>query len=172
MRTVVLGDPPSVLASLIADRQRLGLDSHDEVWQGDYHMAPAPSYKHAKIGALLAALFQQPANSVGLQVSLDFNLGHPDDFRVPDLGVHRGDPDGVWLDTAAIVVEVRSPDDESLEKFGFYFEHGVEEVMICDLETNGVHWFLRSESEFSEASGSAILGLSVDDVQTEIGWNK
>ena len=44
MKTVVLGDPPPVLASLIAERKRLGLDTHDEVWQGEYHMAPAASF--------------------------------------------------------------------------------------------------------------------------------
>ena len=43
MKTVVLGDPPPALASLIAERQRLGLDRRDEIWEGDYHVVPGPS---------------------------------------------------------------------------------------------------------------------------------
>jgi hypothetical protein len=39
MKTVVLGDPPLVLTSLIADRKRLGLDSHDEAWNGEYQLS-------------------------------------------------------------------------------------------------------------------------------------
>ena len=38
MKTLVLGDPPPVIASLILER-RLGIDTHDEIWDGDYHMS-------------------------------------------------------------------------------------------------------------------------------------
>jgi hypothetical protein len=41
VRTIVLGPPPPELNALIARRQSLGLDTHDEVWKGEYHMAPA-----------------------------------------------------------------------------------------------------------------------------------
>ena len=58
MKTVVLGDPPPLLASLIADRKRLGLDRHDEVWQGEYHIAPAASYAHGRAEAILASLLR------------------------------------------------------------------------------------------------------------------
>lgn len=34
MKTVILGDPPPAIASLIAERQRLGLDTDDEVRDG------------------------------------------------------------------------------------------------------------------------------------------
>ncbi len=40
MRTVVLGPPPAELEALIARRHSLGLDGSDEVWKGEYHMAP------------------------------------------------------------------------------------------------------------------------------------
>jgi Uma2 family endonuclease len=170
MKTVVLGDPPQLLASLVADRIRLGLDRHDEVWQGDYHMAPAPSYKHARIGARLASLFQGPAENAGLEVSLEFNLGNRLDFRVPDLGVHRGEPEGTWIPKAAIVVEVRSPDDETSEKFGFYFEHGVEEILVCDLATNTVQWFTRGDTSFVRTDGSTILELTTTGVLAGIEW--
>ena len=41
VRTVVLGPPPAEISALIARRHALGLDTHDEVWEGEYHMAPA-----------------------------------------------------------------------------------------------------------------------------------
>jgi Uma2 family endonuclease len=153
MKTVVLGDPPPVLVSLIAERRRLGQDTHDEVWNGEYHMAPAPSFAHARCG-------------------LEFNLGSSKNFRVPDLGVHRGQPSGVWIETAAIVVEVRSPDDESYEKFEFYAEHGVEEILIADLATRTVTWFVRSETEpgFVATAASAVLGLTAAEIAAALNW--
>jgi hypothetical protein len=35
MTTVILGPPPATVEALIAQRQRLGLDGHDEVWEGE-----------------------------------------------------------------------------------------------------------------------------------------
>jgi hypothetical protein len=49
MNSVVLGDPPPALTSMSAERQRLGLDQHDEVWDGDHHMAPMGSFNHGRV---------------------------------------------------------------------------------------------------------------------------
>ena len=170
MKTVVLGDPPPLLASLIADRKRLGLDRHDEAWHGEYHMAPAASYEHGEVEAVLASLLRPIAQPRGLRVGMAFNLGTLGDFRVPDLGVHRGRPSGAWLPTAAIVVEVRSPDDETYDKFGFYFLSGVEEVLVVDLTSREVLWFERGTHAFVGAGSSRLLGLSADAVRRELGW--
>jgi Uma2 family endonuclease len=170
MKTVVLGEPPPALTSLIAERQRLGLDTHDEVWNGEYHLAPAPSYEHAHSGAKLARLLGDAADVHGYTVSIEFNLGEPDNFRVPDFGVHRGQPEGLWIPTAAIVVEVRSPDDESYEKFGHYFEHDVDEILIADLVTEAVTWFVRSDDGFVPGDASALLKLSSRVVAQTLGW--
>jgi Uma2 family endonuclease len=170
MKTVVLGDIPPTLVSLIAERQRLGLDSHDEVWNGEYHMAPAASFKHSRSNGLLFRLLDDAAGSLGLTASMEFNLGDKEDFRVPDLGVHRGLPDGVWHQTAAIVVEVRSPDDESYDKFSFYFARDVEEILIADLATETVHWFARTDSSFVEQSQSSIFPLTTSEVAIQLGW--
>jgi Uma2 family endonuclease len=171
MKTVVLGDMPEVLASLIAERQRLGLDTHDEVWNGEYHMAPAASFRHSETVGLLFELLRASAVPKGLRTSVEFNLGRPSDFRVPDLGVHRGNPEGVWLNTAAMVVEVRSPNDETYDKFGFYFEHGVEEVLVADLATSRVTVFVRAEHEYIAAEVSVLLGLTVQDVAVALAWS-
>jgi len=47
----------------------------------------------------------------------EFNLGVSEhDYRVPDGGLHRQRPRGVWQATAALVIEILSPHDESWEK--------------------------------------------------------
>ncbi len=170
MKTVVLGDPPAVLVTLFDERKRLGLDTHDEIWNGEYHMAPAAAFRHGRMQGLLFGLLDRRSSRVGLCAGLEFNLGTADDFRVPDLGVHRGDPEGIWFDTAVIVVEVRSPDDESLEKFDFYFEHNVEEILIADLTTKAIVWFTRGDGRFVEHDRSAVLNLLAADVRAALSW--
>jgi Uma2 family endonuclease len=170
MRTVVLGDMPPALSSLIVERQRLGLDTHDEIWEGDYHMAPASTRKHAKSGATIVRLLSDAADRFGLFTTLEFNLGGPKNFRVPDLGFHRTDPIGAWHSTAAIVVEVRSPADESYEKFDFYFEHSVGEILIADIETEVVQWYRRGETGFVKHNMSDILSITAEQVVSKLGW--
>ena len=170
MKTVILGDLPPALSSLIAQRQRFGLDTHDEIWNGEYHMAPAAAFRHGESQGRLFEVLAPRARARGLRLGLEFNLGHKDDFRVPDLGLFRGEPDGVWFDTVAMVVEVRSPDDESLEKFGFYFGRGVEEILIADLVTETIQWFVRGSSRFEAADASSLLGVSGSELANELGW--
>jgi Uma2 family endonuclease len=169
-RTVVLGEMPDVLISLIAERQRLGLDKHDEIWEGSYHMAPAPTGKHAKSGATIVRLLSDEADKLGLYSTLEVNIGGPKNFRVPDLAFHRTDPLKAWHATAAIVVEVRSPDDESYEKFDFYFAHGVEEILIADLVTEEVQWYVRSKKNFVESDHSEILSITNQRIAEALGW--
>lgn len=170
MKTVVLGDPPAALVSLIAERQRLGLDGYDEIWQGEYHMAPMASVEHATACLRIGRLLSERAEEFGLTGSTAFNLGAAHDFRVPDVGVHRGEPRGVWVATAVVVVEVRSRDDETYEKFGFYFERGVEELLVADLETRRVQWWVRGAAAFEPAAASAVLGVGVADIVQALRW--
>lgn len=170
MKTVVLGDPPEVLVALFRERKRLGHDTHDELWNGDYHMSAATSFDHGHIAAELGCLLGPAADDAGLAGTMAFNVGTPDNFRVPDLGFHRGSPSGVWIAAAAIVVEVRSPDDETFDKFEFYFEHGVEELLVADLVTQRVRWFLRGDATLEYAEASALLGVSARDIEVALKW--
>ena len=166
---MVLGDPPPP-ASLVAQRKSLGLDRHDEVWQGEYRMVPAASFEHSMAGVALVSLLAPIASARGFCLSLEFNLGTSDDYRVPDLGVHRGAPTGVWLPTAAVVVEVRSPGDDSLAKFAFYFDRGVEEILLADLAERSVRWFRRYEGAFVGGDASELLGVDALTVAAALGW--
>ncbi len=170
MRTVILGEPPPVISSLIADRQRLGHDTHDELWEGDYHMAPAANSGHGYIQGILVRVLGTAADATDLYVTVEFNLGDPQNFRVPDIGFHRSLPTETWVPTAEVVVEVRSPDDESYEKFGHYFDHGVEEVLITDLTTHEVQWYRRGDAGFERCDASAVLRVDDVTVRAALSW--
>jgi Uma2 family endonuclease len=139
---LVVIDPP---ADLIAERQRLGLDVFDEVWDGEYHMVPGPSGEHQRIGGELFVALHPIVRSAGLLLRYEFNLIPPDepgwrDFRVPDLVVCRDDvyAERGAIGPASLVVEIRSPGDESFRKLPFYERLGVGEVLIIERDTKAV----------------------------------
>jgi Uma2 family endonuclease len=171
MRTVVLGSRPAELEALIARRHALGQDTFDEVWNGEYHMAPAAHFWHGFVVSELAAVLRQLAVPRELVVGVAFNLGpDKDNFRVPDLGVHRSVQDEVWLPSAAMVVEVVSPDDESWLKFDHYAAHGVDEVLIADPRDRTLHLFVLVDGRYEPAERSALLDVAVADVHAAIAW--
>ncbi|MGO9891317.1 MAG: hypothetical protein ACLP0L_25920 [Solirubrobacteraceae bacterium] len=51
---------------------------------------------------------------------------------MPEGGLHRASAAGVWLPTAALVVEVVSLRDETYAKLAFYVRHRVDEVLVID----------------------------------------
>ncbi len=129
MRALVL-DPPD---DLLERRRRAGLDRLDEVWEGVLHMVPAPHGRHVDIQQQLAELLGPIARAAGLFPTIgEFNLGDSaEDFRVPDGGLHRKREDTLWYPTAALVIEIVSPGDESWEKLPFYAAHHVDEVQAA-----------------------------------------
>lgn len=170
MRTVVLGDQPRELADLIERRRATGADLYDEVWEGDYHMTPAPSLRHAHLDDELATVLRPLATARGLHGSGPFNLGVQDDYRVPDRGLHHQIGEGSWTDSAALVVEILSPFDESWEKLPFYARHEVDEVVMVDLETSSLTWLARRGDNYEEVTSSELLGVEVAEVAAAIDW--
>jgi Uma2 family endonuclease len=96
------------------------------------------------------------------------NIGRFDDYRVPDRAYLRDLDMGTYLPTAAIVVEIVSPGDESYQKFGFYFAHGVEEVLIVDPQRRTVEWYARDA--FARSGRSALLDVDEPTLHGEIHW--
>jgi Uma2 family endonuclease len=170
MTTVVLGERPAELQEIIERRQRLGQDRFDEVWDGVYHMSPHARASHGSVDDQLGVLLRPFADAAGLDGTTAFNLGEAHNFRVPDHGYHRSFPSALYLPTAAIVVEVVSPDDESYEKFGFYAAHGVEELIYADPQLRSVRiWALR-DGEYAETGESALLGVTAARLAGDIDW--
>lgn len=170
MRTVLLGEPPPPLADWLARRRALGQDRYDEVWEGEYHVAPAAHRRHGDVEAQLGALLHGPARERGLWPTGPVNIGQPDDYRVPDRAFFRGRDPGVFLPRAAIVVEVVSPGDESFAKLPFYFAAGVEEVLVADPERQTVEWYRRGDDRFERTGQSDLLGIDEAGVSTAIDW--
>lgn len=169
-RTVVLGEPPAPLAEWLQHRRELGQDLFDEVWEGEYHVAPAGQRRHGDVDAQLHALLWARARRAGLWPSGPANIGEQRDYRVPDAAFFRHRRPVTFEPTAAIVVEIVSPGDESYAKFGFYFARGVQELLIIDPERWAVECYARGAEGFERADGSELLALTGPELATEIDW--
>jgi hypothetical protein len=172
MTTLVLGPPPRELEALLERRRWAGLDRLDEVWEGVRHMVPGSSIEHADISQQLAVLLDGPARAAGLRPTMsEFNLGESEhDFRVPDGGLHRPGASGVWQATAAMVVEIISPGDESREKLPFYAAHKVDEVLLVDPADRTVAWLALHEGQYQPVQSSGLIELGPAELAERLDW--
>jgi Uma2 family endonuclease len=172
MSTLVLGSPPPELEALLERRRQAGVDRLDEVWEGVHHIVPGPSFEHARISHQLAVLLDGPARAGGLLPAMHgFNLGESEhDFRVPDGGLHRPGAAGVWLSTAALVVEILSPDDESWQKLPFYAAHDIDEILIVDPTEQTATWLALRGGEYHPVQRSGFVELGPVELAEQIDW--
>lgn len=172
MRALVLDSSTAGFDALLERRRRSGLARLDEVWAGVLHMIPAPSLAHARIAQQLAELLGPLARTAGLECAMhEFNLGSSEaDFRVPDGGLIRPGAHGTWLQTAALVVEIVSPGDETWEKLPFYASHDVDEVLIVDPLRRTVAWFGLAGRSYREVAQSSLVELDAERLAEQIEW--
>lgn len=172
MTTLVLGTPPPELEALLERRRQAGVDRLDEVWEGVRHMVPGPSFEHAHISQQLAVLLDGPTRAAGLVPTMsEFNVGESEhDFRVPDGGMHRPGAAGVWHATAAAVVEILSPGDESRDKLPFYASHHVDEVLLVDPATQTVTWLALHHGEYEPVQRSGLIALGPSELAELLDW--
>jgi Uma2 family endonuclease len=174
MDAVIIGVP----ADLIAERQRLGLDRRDEVWDGEYHMVPPAALEHQRVVAYLLVALVPVAEAVGLCAIHEVGLIPPDepgwhDFRVPDLVAFSpevAEERGV-VGAASLVVEIRSPGDESFEKLPFYERLGVGEVLIIDRDTKIVRRWVSDQDGLVESGGDGAGRHALGCLPVEL-WNE
>ena len=172
MPTLVLDPQPHELDALIERRRRLGQDLFDEVWEGVLHMNPAPRGRHGAIETQLTVLLAPLAHAAGLVLTGQFNVGAGEqDYRVPDLGLHRDFADRVWYPTAALVVEIVSPGDESYKKHDFYAAHQVDELVIVDPGERAVHWFALAGGEYREVDHSTVVDTGPAELASQLTWS-
>ena len=168
--TVVLGQRPPELERFLQQRRALGQDLYDEVWRGTYHVPPAAGLAHGRVQAELAVVLRAAAERTGLVMTGPFNFGGPDDYRVPDQGWHRVGASGTWLPTAALVVEVVSPGDESYDKLDFYATHLVDEVLVADPQLRQVRLWQLGDDGYDETGRSALLDVTAADLTAQLDW--
>lgn len=170
MRTVVVSEPPAALTAWLDRRRALGQDVFDEVWEGAYHVAPAAWAAHGDLDDQLAALLRPLARSAGLWPSGPLNLGRPENYRVPDRAYLRTRAQAVFVPTAAVVVEVVSPRDDTYDKFSFYNSIGVDEVLVVDPDRRSLAWYARRDSQFERVGRSVLLGIDEAPLAAAIDW--
>jgi len=166
---------------LLEERRRLGHDRRDEMWEGVLHMVPQPLTPHQRLGALLLSAFLPPANARGLWAAYETSVFRPgsdwSDYRVPDMVVARADSvseRGVE-GRAELVVEIRSPGDESYEKVPFYADVGCQEVLIVDRDTLELQLFVRGEPRAGVPVVLESLGVSlqrIDGPALVVAWEE
>lgn len=133
MRAVLVNAPETQIEAMREERQRLGIDTLDECWNGEWHFVNPPKYWHIRLTTDLLRILDPLALSSGLVPSGDGCgvFSAPDDFRVPDLTFARPEhitDDGIT--SAELVIEIRSPGDDSYDKLPFYASRGIGEVLI------------------------------------------
>lgn len=157
--------------ALLEQRRRTGVDRFDECWDGVLHMPPPPNELHGSFGTDLLFVLVPIARRRGLRPYGDgtglFRSG--DDYRVPDQQYVRPEQRsarGVEL-PAELVVELRSPHDETYAKLDWYAAGGVREVLIVDPPTRAVELFVLRDGRLlplsPDADGavrSAVLGVT------------
>jgi Uma2 family endonuclease len=179
MRALLLEVPQAMLD----ERRRLGHDKHDEMWDGVLHMVPPAGGPHQKRGSgMVAALFRL-ARSVGLEATYEtgvFEPGRNDNYRVPDNVVFQPSSfseRGVE-GRAELVVEFRSPNDESYEKLPFYAAMEVQEVLILDKSMVDLRYLVEGAYVPSEPDSEGWFAIrcvpmklrGAADGQIEVAW--
>ena len=170
MPTLVRDPQPAEFEAMLERRRRLGQDLFDEVWKGVLHMNPAPSGKHGDVESQLHVLLRPLAPDAGLLMRGQFNLGEEGDYRVPDGGLHRDPSDRVYYPTAALVIEIVSPGDESWGKLDFYAARGVEELLIVDPREKTVSWLGLEGGEYQHLKRSRLIELGASELAAAIDW--
>lgn len=171
MPTLVMDPAPAEIEALIERRRRLGLDHRDEIWDGVYRMNPPPSHEHQVILQQLAELLGPLARDASLEpIIQEFGLGTSEEFRVPDGGLHRPGATGVWHPTAALVIEIVSPRDDTWKKLPFYAAHDVDELLIIDPREHTVAWLGLTGGEYRPIERSGLIDLGREQLAEQIAW--
>jgi Uma2 family endonuclease len=89
---------------------------------------------------------------------------------VPDGAIHRPGSDQMRYETAALVVEIVSPGDESWEKLSFYAAHHVDELLIVDPEKRSVSRLGLADSEYRAIERSGLIDLGPAGLAEQIDW--
>jgi Uma2 family endonuclease len=148
-------------------RKRTGIAQRDEVWEGVLHMSPEPNYEHQNFESSLEFWLRSYwARPLRAKVLHRINLALPDagnswvdNYRIPDLILLTRDRFFINCDThfeggPEVVVEIRSPDDESDKKLPFYAQLGVLEVWIIDRDTKEIALYVLAGDTYVEYPAS------------------
>jgi Uma2 family endonuclease len=174
---VLILDAPQ---KMLDERRALGLDGRDEMWDGVLHMVPPPSGPHQRLSSRLHVVLAPPASARGLEASMDTGLFQSEiEYRVPDQMFYRPEQASQrGAEGAELVVEVRSPGDETYEKMDCYARLGVREVLVLYPLHSSTQLFKLEEGRMRQVPPgmpivSEVLGITVrtGDMKFQITWD-
>ncbi|MCA9791040.1 MAG: Uma2 family endonuclease [Candidatus Eremiobacteraeota bacterium] len=164
MRAVMASVPPEILEW----RKRTGADRFDEMWEGVLHMVAAPNREHQDFRWSLETFLRlRWSRCQQFKVYSEVNVAPagdwPRNYRIPDLILltperYHIDRNEFFEGAPEVVVEIRSPDDESYEKLAFYAALGVPECWIIERDSKHPEVFRLAE------------GTYLPQPATENGW--
>ena len=169
--TLVKDPPPAGFEALLEERRRLDQDRRDEVWDGVLHMIPPASHAHEELVMTVGFLLRPYAKARGMTLTGSVAIGTgKENYRAPDLAMHRPGAAAQWHPTAAVVVEILSPDDDTWKKLPFYAERGVDELVVVDLRERTVQWLSLDSGEYRPVERSSVIDLRGDELAGRIDW--
>ncbi len=161
MRAVIPQMPPGLLEW----RKRTGADRWDEMWEGVLHMPPMPNREHQDLEWVIEFYLRTHwAPSLGARVYHGINVaapgGWPNNYRIPDVVLLKPERFGIdrneyFEGGPDVVIEIRSPGDESYEKLEFYARLEVTEVWIIDRDTKTPEIYALTAGQYVKQSAGA-----------------
>jgi hypothetical protein len=158
-------------------RRETGADRFDEMWEGVMHMNLPPSAEHQEfvwsIETWLRTNWMKAGRKVLHQFAVSAIENWMESFRVPDVilikpgqasmikGSHFHGP-------PAVVVEVRGPGDESLEKLDFYAALGVPNVWIVETATKAAAMYQITGGSYERQTANDTGWLASESVGIEL----
>jgi hypothetical protein len=76
----------------------------------------------------------------------------------------------VYLPTAAVVVEIVSPGDETYDKLPFDAAHRVDELLIVDPQRRTVQWLGLAAERYEPLNPSGLIDLGAAELAQRIDW--
>ncbi|MDQ6727548.1 MAG: Uma2 family endonuclease [Actinomycetota bacterium] len=175
MRAVLV----NVSEALVAERHRLGIDKQDERWEGEWHFVNPPKLWHPRLNADLFLVLAPLARLAGIEPYGDSAGVFADierDWRVPDQVYVRPDQEmEEGVTGAELVVELRSPGDESYAKLPFYAARGITEALVVHRDRRFELFRLGSDGSYAPVADgrSVVLGVTfatVDGPKLQVAW--
>jgi Uma2 family endonuclease len=157
MRALLLEPDPKWLE----ERRRLGHDRFDEVWDGVLHVVPSPSAEHQFFEGDLEAVLRPLALAAGLKIVHNLDLLDREqgdaNYRQPDIAiVSPADVISRGINGhAELVIEIRSPNDESYEKLPFYETCKIPECWIVNPVTRELEVFVLHRGKYATTKPDA-----------------
>lgn len=155
--------------AMLDERRRLGQDGRDEMWDGVLHMVPPAGGPHQRLSTRLVMALGPLAERRRLVPHVETGLFRNEhDYRVPDQLYCRAEHlSERGAEGAELVVEIRSPRDETYEKLDFYSATGVHELLVVHPEDRRVEMFRAVAGRLLPVQASRDGGLGSEALGVE-----